>query len=425
MGAGEVTRWARRFVATSIVFLVVWQVGAVVAVLPRIGAVLPQAGVEAAPLPRETLVSLALYGFVLHTVFGKAYSLVPAYFDRSLGHPLAPAVHLPLTALGAVGLAAEPLSGVPEVVGDLGALFWAAGVAVFVVALGWTLRDNPLGRETGTSEANAHRKQVDQFANAFVPVVIGYLLVGTYGTVSGVRVFPDSLPILAFAQTAHLLAAGTAALLIFAVGFRLFPRFLVASPPRTLVAVVLPAGALGPAILASGLYRGWWFRVGALLQAIAVVGFALAYAALFVRSERRRVGFYSVLAGVTAGVFGVLVGLHFAFSGVTTMFGGVTAALVSVHFRLNVLGFLGLTIVGASYQFYPPTVGTFPGASDRTALASVVLVGLGLLAELGGALAGSKIAVADSGILVVFGRTSALAGAVAVAWLVLGVFRER
>jgi hypothetical protein len=83
-----------------------------------------------------------------------------------------------------------------------------------------------------------------------------------------------------------------------------------------------------------------------------------------------------------------------------------------------VLGFLGLTIVGATYQFYPPTVGTFPGASDRTALASIGLLGAGLLAELSGAMAGSAGAITA-------GRAAALAGAVLFASLVGGVFLER
>ncbi|WP_115864018.1 hypothetical protein [Halorussus litoreus] len=408
MGAGVVTRWARRFVAASAIFLVAWQTAAFLAILSQVDSL--SAGTVS--VPRQSQVALAVYGFVLHTVFGKAYSLVPSYFDRSLSVERAPAVHLPLTAVGVVGLAAEPLSGVPAIVGLLGALCWVAGVAVFVGALGWTLRGNLTGGETGTGGANAHRRRVDRFANAFVPVVFAYLLVGSLATLTPYAgLLGLDIPAVAFARTAHLLAAGTAALLVFAVGFRLFPRFLVASPPVPLVAVVLPAGAVGPAVLAWGLYRGWWFRAGAILQATAVIGFALAYAALFARSERRRAGFYAVLAGTAAGVLGVLVGLHFAW-------GGVTAALIEAHFRLNVLGFLGLTIVGATYQFYPPTVGTFPGASDRTALASVALMGLGLLAELGGALAGLATAT-------LAGRASALAGAVAFAWLVLGVFRER
>jgi len=392
MAADAVTRWARRFLAASAAFLVAWQVAAL------------------AGLPRATGVTLAVHGFVLHAVFGKAYSLVPSYFDRTLAVPRAPAVHLPLSAVGAVGLAAEPLAGVPEAVGAAGAVLWVGGVAAFVGSLAWTVRDNPTGRETGTGGPNARREPVDRYANAFVPVALAYLLAGSYATLAARAggSWPGSL---GAAPTAHLLAAGVAALTVFAVGFRLFPRFLVAAPPRALVAVVLPAGAFGPALLAGNFYGGAWFRLGALLQAVAVLGFGAAYAALFARSERRRAGLYGPLVGVACGAAGVALGLHLAFV-------GLAVGLTAVHFRLNALGFLGLTIVGATFQFYPPTVGTFPGASDRTALASIGLVGAGLLAELAGALGGSAGAVTA-------GRASALAGAVLFAYLVGGVFVER
>jgi len=52
---------------------------------------------------------------------------------------------------------------------------------------------------------------------------------------------------------------------VFALGFRLLPRFLVSS-----------------------FGFGRWFRLGAGLEAVALVGFAVAYADTFVRSERRR-----------------------------------------------------------------------------------------------------------------------------------------
>ncbi|WP_134671382.1 hypothetical protein [Halorussus marinus] len=392
MAADAVSRRARRFLAASAGYLVAWQAAAL------------------AGLPRRSCVVLAVYGFVLHAVFGKAYSLVPSYFDRTLATPAAPAIHLPLAALAAGCLAVEPLAGVPDWVGVAGAVLWAGGVAVFVGALAWTLRDNPTGRETGTGGPNAHRESVDRYANAFVPVALAYLLAGSYATLA-TRVGGPRPMALGAAPTAHLLAAGVAALLVFAVGFRLFPRFLVAAPPRALVAVVLPAGALGPGVLAWHFYGGAWFRVGAVLEAVAVIGFGAAYAALFARSERRRVGLYGPLAGGVCGLAGVGLGVHFAFAGVA---GGLTA----VHFRLNALGFLGLTIVGATYQFYPPTVGSFPGASDRTALASIGLVGAGLAAELSGAIAGSTGAVTA-------GRASALAGALLFASLIGGVFAER
>ncbi|MBV0924954.1 hypothetical protein KTS45_12175 [Halomicroarcula limicola] len=392
MTAERVSRWARRHVAVGALFLVAWQLAAL------FGA------------PRRTAVALGLYGFVLHTVVGKGYALVPAYFDRSLALPRAPAATLPLLTLGAVGLAAAPTAPLPRAAAVAGAVCWALGAAGFVATLGWTVRDNPSGAETGTGEANAERRRIDRLANAFVPVVLAYLLAGAYETVA----VTTGLPTLAgrgAAGASHLLAAGVGALLVFAVGFRLLPRFLVASPPAPLVAVVLPAGAVGPALVAASLWGGVWFRVGAVAESVAVLGFALAFLALFRRSPRRRVGFYGPLLGVLAGVAGVALGLHFAFAG--SVAGGPLA-----HYRLNLLGFLGLTVVGVAYQFYPPAVGTFPGAGDRTALVSLGCLAAGLGVEAAALLVG----VAP---LVAVGRLVALVGASLYAYLLLGLFRER
>ncbi|MFB6154517.1 MAG: hypothetical protein ABEJ22_01395 [Haloferacaceae archaeon] len=392
MSTARVSRWSRRSVAVGVCFLLAWQAVELAGVLPARAIV------------------LGLLGFVWHVVFGKAYALVPSYFERSLEPTWPPAVQLPLTALGAVAVAAAGHPSVPAVVDTVGAAAWAAGVVVFAATLAWTVRTNPTGAETATGESNAHRRGLDRFANAFVPVAVAYLGLGSYELLAATTPLPAlfgrGLP-----ATLHLLGAGGAALLLFAIGFRLLPRFLVASPPKRLAFVVLPAGALGPALLAWSLGSGAVFRLGAVVETVAVVGFAVAFGALFRRSDRRRVGFYGVAAGVTSGVLAVLVGLHFAFS-------GITPPLVVAHRRLNVLGLLGLSVVGTTYQFYPPTVGNVPGADDRTALASLALLAGGLWVEAGGLAAGvARVPTV--------GRAVSLAGACLFAYLVFGAFSAR
>ena len=393
MSAATVSRGARRFLLASAVALPL------------------SLAADLAALPRRTVVVLALHGFVLHALFGKAYSLVPSYVDRRLALPGALALHLPLTVVGVAGLALSPIDGVPAVVGTVGAVGWALGVGVFLAALGWTLRDNPTGAETGTGTANADRRPIDRFANAFVPVVLAYLALGSFATLATHVGLPTPFGPYP-ARVSHLLGAGTAALLVFAVGFRLLPRFLVARPPRPIVAAVLPAGAVAPLLLAASLVeRGLAFRIGAILETLAVLGFAVAFVVLFVRSDRRRVGFYGVLAGVVSGALAVLLGLSFAF-------GSVSGSLVAAHLRLNLLGFLGLTVVGVTYQFYPPAVGTFPGAGDRTALGVLVALAGGLTLTVTG-LVGGVPAVAEAG------TTLSLAGAAVHLYLLAGLFRER
>ncbi|MFC6993605.1 hypothetical protein ACFQH3_18915 [Haladaptatus sp. GCM10025707] len=392
MSAARISQGARRHVAAGALFLVTWQVATLVGVPHRSGVV------------------LGLYGFVLHTVAGKAYALVPSYFDRTLSHPAAPAMSLPLLSLGTVGLAVAPLDDIPSVIGIAGAVCWALGALVFVGAVGWTVRDNLTGRETGTGEVNTDRRWADRAANAFIPVVLAYLVAGSYETVAVSAALP-TLTGRGMAGASHLLAAGVGALLIFAVGFRLLPRFLVSSPPMVLVIVVLIAGTVGPALVAGNLWGGMWFRVGAVAESIAVGGFAVAYISLFVRSERRRIGLYGPLVGVVMGVMGVALGAHVAFAGGSP---GWSIA----HYRLNLLGFLGLTIVGVAYQFYPPAVGTFPGANNRTALASMGCLAVGVGVEAYGSLAGFDVATLG-------GRLLAFIGASLYAYLLLGLFRER
>lgn len=392
MTAETVSRGARRFVAAG----ACWLVAAL-----------------AAPLvaPQRTVVVLALFGFVLHTVFGKAYSLVPTYFDRELAVPNAPAVHLPLAVAGTLGLASASTGRFDEpIVGATGAILWALGVAVFLGSVGWTIRDNLSGAETATGEANADREGVDRIANAFAPVAMGYLAAGSYATVAAWTALPapiDGYP----PRATHLLAAGTGALLLFAIGFRLLPRFLVAHPPRRLVPATLAAGAVGPALLAVGVPSGPLLHAGAGLEAIAVLAFAASVLAMYRRSPRRRVGFYGVLAGAGFGVLGIGLGLSMAV-------GGFDFATASAHARVNLLGFLGLTIVGVSYQFYPPAVGTFPGAGDRTAALAMAAIASGLALQVGGLLAGVDT-------VATLGVTVAALGGIAHAGLLLGLFVER
>ncbi|MGB9954261.1 hypothetical protein ACOZ4F_17885 [Haloarcula marismortui] len=340
-------RASRWFVATSALFFVGFHAAMAVAA------------------PRRVVVTLGLYGFVLHVLFGKAYALVPPYFERDLAWELGPAVQFPLSVLGTTGLALAPLG--PSWLRPVGTLLWVGGVGVFLGTLGWTIAGNVTGTATGTGGANAHREPVDRTANVAVPIALGYLALAAGSALATTAGFGSVHP----QQLSHLLAAGTAALFVFGVGFRLFPRFLVTAVPRPVVAVVVAAGAVGPALLGFGLFDRTLLLIGGVVEAVAVAGFALSYLALFLRSERRRVGFYAVLLAVVAGVVGIGLGLTVAVT-------GRSPALVTAHYRAMLAGFLGLTVVGAAFQFYPPAVGVWPCADDRTALLSIALLGSGL-----------------------------------------------
>ncbi len=389
MATAVISRWARRFVLVGVGSLVLAQLAGV------------------AGLPHRTEVVIGLYGFVLTVAFGKAYSLVPSYFDRTLAVPRAPAVHLPLHVLAIGCLAVAPFDGTPAWLGMLGALAWSAGIAVFVGAIGATIASNPFGRETGTSSANQERAWLDSVANPFMPVAMLYLLAGSYGLLAGATPLPTLLGG-SVVRLSHLFGAGFALLLLFAVGYRLLPRFLVASPPRALAVIVLPAGAIGPALIAIGYPSGSLFLLGAALEATAVCGFAVSYGWLFVRTDRDRVGFYGPLLGVVAGLGGVALGVWFATVGFPPDF-------VMAHWRLNVFGFLGLSIAGVLFQFYPPAVATWPMAGDQLALVTLFVFGAGV--------AGLGLTAAFGARVAVFGHVLVGLAGCLIGYLLAGTIR--
>lgn len=313
-------------------------------------------------------------------------------------------------------------------------MLWAVGAAVFLATIGLTIRDNPTGAETGTSEHKAERARLDRVANAAMPVALGYLALASYellaaalrsGELLGTTIDPPSAldtSLAAPVGVSHLLAVGTAALLVFAVGARLLPRLFRANVPDALVGVVLATGALGPALLVG------WFAGGVAgapvegllhgaiaLLVVATVGHAVVVGLLCSRAPSLRVGAYGVLGGAIAGVAtvgaGALVGL------------GERAELIAVHPRLGIVGFLGLTILGVIYHFYPPAV-----AGDRSntvAAASLLLVGGGIALEFVGVLAGEGRPGDVATAAIDGGRWLAALGALAYAGLLAAIVYNR
>ncbi|WP_239639482.1 hypothetical protein [Halobiforma nitratireducens] len=195
--SATITRWARLFVITGVGFFVAWHFATL------------------ADYPRSATVSLGLFGFVFHVVFGKAYALVPSYFARDLAVPRAPSIHLPMAALGTVGAFFGTAVVGSAALEAAGLFLWFVGCLVFVATIGWTIGDDPTGSETGTGNVDADRKRVDRVANAVVPLVLAYLFVGsslalaaTLGSLPGL---PGLFSLTGPAVT-HLLAAGTATL---------------------------------------------------------------------------------------------------------------------------------------------------------------------------------------------------------------------
>lgn len=380
-GSG-VGRWTRLFTLAGVACLLLWRVGLL------------------ADLPARSAVELAVLGFVLHVVFGHAYLLVPAYFGRVHRSSHLPGVHLALATSGTLLLAGSHFPATPDGTRLVGALLWAAGVAVFVGSLARSLRG--VARDPFADASNL----AERAAVLVVPVPFAYLAAGSYDLLAAQTAAPRLLAASA-AGVSHLFAAGVAALLVFALGVRLLPRFLGVDPLAVPSVFVLVAGSVGPGLLAVSLWGGWLFRAAAAVEGAAVVAFFVHAVVLFARSDRRRVGLAGILAGLAAGA--VAVGVS---GGVAA--GWLSPARIEGHVALVLGGFLTVTVAGFLVQFYPPSVADARGAGEATTRAA-------LAALLGGALLEASGLALGSSALTSAGRALAAAGAAGLAYVLLAV----
>ena len=380
-GSG-VGRWTRLFTVAGVAFLVVWRVGLL------------------AGVPARSAVALAVPGFVLHVVFGHAYLLVPAYFGRVHRPGRLPGVHLLLAASGMLLLAASFLPAAPAGTRLAGALAWAGGVVAFVASLARSLRG--VARDPFADASNL----AERAAVLALLVPFAYLVAGSYDLLAATTGAPHLLAA-SPAGVSHLFAAGVAALLVFALGVRLLPRFLGADPLAAPSIFVLAAGSVGPGLLARSLWGGWLFRVAAAVEGAAVVGFFAHAVVLFARSDRHRVGLDAILAGLGAGALAVAVA-----GGVAA--GWLSPARIGAHVALVLGGFLAVTVAGFLVQFYPPSVTDAAGTSETTTGAALAALLAGAVVEAGALAVGAPV-------LATGGRVLAAGGAVVLAAVLLAV----
>lgn len=350
--ADRPSRWTHYFAVASAVSMVVLQLWML------FGA------------PRRAAALVGLFGAVLPMVFGMAYLLIPSYVGRTLSTPRLPGVHFAVAYIGAGILVADALGELDSRVVALGGLLWSIGVAIFVGALLWTVVPAIAADPTIVRRSPDRPQRSTRVATALIPVVVGYLVVGTVVLLSTLtpllNVAGASLPVVS-----HYYGAGFAALLIFVLGARLLTGFFHESPPRPLAWVVLLCGTVGPGVLALNFWRRPWFLVGAGLEVVAMVGYVGLVGIVAYRTDRRRIGLYGIGLGALSGAVGV--------AAATSAVVGITPAdLVDVHVDLVLGGFFLLTIVGYAYQFFPVTNGQFPGATERSALATMLLLVFGV-----------------------------------------------
>ncbi len=303
-------------------------------------------------------------------VFGMAYLLLPSYVGRTLSTRRLPGVHFAAAYAGTGVLVTDGLVGLSPSLVALGESLWSLGVAIFVGTLLWTVAPAVVTDSEIVFRSADRPQRSTRLATMLLPVAVGYLVVGTVALLSMVTSLPELVG-RSFPTVVHYYAAGFAALLIFALGARLLTGFFHESPPRYLSWVVLLCGAVAPGTLALNFWRPPWFLVGAGLEFVAMSGYVGLVAVVMYRTDRRRTGLYGIALGALSGAVAV---------GAVTLvaFGVGTATLVGVHVDVVLGGFFLLTIIGYAYQFFPVTNGQFPGATERTALTTILLLAFGV-----------------------------------------------
>ncbi|MFC6838325.1 hypothetical protein [Halomarina ordinaria] len=316
--------------------------------------------------PIRVIGLFGLLGAVLPMTFGMAYLLLPAYVGTTLATPRLPGVHLVVSYAGAAVLVAGQLTTLSRPLVTAGATLWSIGVGCFLAALGATIVPILRADSSVVIRGRDRPQRSTRAATGTVPLAILYLAVGTIThltRMSGIQVIPSVV---------HYYAVGFAALLIVSLGARLLVGFYHVVPPRPLTWGALGGGAVAPALIAGSFWSWPLFQVGAVVLAFGILCYLGMVAVVALRTDRRRIGLVGVLAGAFAGVGGVLVAATVAIS-------GEDAWLLEAHVPLVLDGFLLLTIIGYAYEFFPIGTGQFTGASERVGLATIGILGFGVV----------------------------------------------
>lgn len=352
MAASSLGRWTRRFTVASAFSLVVAQTATLLG------------------FDRLDIAVIVVFGFFCPMIFGMAYLLVPSFVGKTLVDQRLAAIHFGLAFGGAMAIIVHELFDLGAELFRIGVLAWSVGVAVFVGALAWTVVPAVRERPAVVMRTAEKPQRSTRVATFLIPVPIGYLVVGSLALLGRSGFIPAFLPS-TFPGIIHFYAAGLGALLIFTLGARLLVGFFHVVPPRRLTWVVLVTGAIGPGLLATHLWGGPWFRIGAAFEATAMVGYGLLVGTVAVRSNWRRTSLWGISFGAVSGVAAVTISSLVAF-------GLLEASLIDVHATFILGGFFPLTIVGYAYHFFAVTSGSFVGATDRGALTTIGLLAVGV-----------------------------------------------
>lgn len=252
---------------------------------------------------------------------------------RLRGGPMIAFVPATLAILGSVGFS------FPQRLGML-AWCWGAGLLVHASLVVDALRRGRPGAGRGlTIAGRSPGIGAPVMAAALAYALAGALVVplATTGRLG--------LPVVV-----HVVLAGFVVGTILGASLLLLPRFTGRPIPRAFGLLVAALALTGPALIAYGLHASMdVLRIGAVVEALGLGGFAAMTLGMLAASGRARPSF----AAYAVAALSILVGLGL---GVTFAFDASARSLVPVHAVLNLFGFAGLFVIGASTDLYGPSL---------------------------------------------------------------------
>lgn len=245
------------------------------------------------------------------------------------------------------------------------AVIWAAAAATHVVVTALTLRRT--ATRAPVTDPTATRR-------AWIPIRLLEVGALVYAAASALVVPLAYAGLASRASAVHVVLVGFVATTIMAVATQILPRFTRARIPTPMLALLVPFALLGPALMTLGLDRHRaWLPAGALVEGGAFAIFAAAMLSTLVRAHRKvRVPNAAYAAAPLFVGIGGLLALDFALN-------GARGQLLATHGLLNVFGFVGLVVIGASLDLYAPALEAGAAPAKRHGIVAIALTTSGLL----------------------------------------------
>lgn len=263
---------------------------------------------------------LGALGFAGMLIFGFSYHMFPRFWSRRY-HGVGPKyLHLVLANVGLVGMFLSDSVVFP--------VLWLVGVVVYL----WVLSRSRYGEEVRIKEVRLD-SSVDRVSAGFLVVAAGYLVAAS------VLMFFELSP-----RVLHLVLPGFVMNVIFGFFFRMVTLFLGGRPWVSVASVHLGASAVGPGLVAYGVFDGSVLVLGAVAEFLVAVLFAVNLVRVYRTGSRQKKPHRFLLASIAFLVLGVLMGALFAVEP------SLRSSLRGAHGWVNGFGFVAMFVFGVSYQ---------------------------------------------------------------------------